>query len=176
YRVPVYNLLGIEYTYEEVKDNELNLGLDLQGGMHVTLEVSPVEIVKGLAGDPTDPAFQAAIDDAVKNQTGSQEKFTTLFYEAFQNRKPNTKLSAFFANAANRGRIDYNTSDQDILNSLDDEIEDAVDRSFNILRTRVDRFGTSQPNIQKLQGTGRIQIELPGIDNPERVRNLLQGV
>src|SRR5690606_12045868 len=87
-----------------------------------------------------------------------------------------TKLSAFFANAANRGRIDYNTSDQDILNILDDEIEDAVDRSFNILRTRVDRFGTSQPNIQKLQGTGRIQIELPGIDNPERVRNLLQGV
>lgn len=176
YRVPVYNLLGIEYTYEEVKDNELSLGLDLQGGMHVTLEVSPVEIVKGLAGDPTDPGFQAAIEDAVKNQVGSQEKFTTLFYEAFQNRKPNTRLSAFFANAANRGRIDYNTSDQDILSLLDDEIADAVDRSFNILRTRIDRFGTSQPNIQKLQGTGRIQIELPGIDNPERVRNLLQGV
>ncbi len=176
YKVPVYNLLGIEYTYEEVKDNELNLGLDLQGGMHVTLEVSPVEIVKGLAGDPTDPGFQAAIEDAVRNQSGSQEKFTTLFYDAFQNRKPNTKLSAFFANAANRGRIDYNTSDQDILNILDDEIEDAVDRSFNILRTRIDRFGTSQPNIQKLQGTGRIQVELPGIDNPERVRNLLQGV
>lgn len=176
YHEPVYNLVGIEYTYEEVKDNELNLGLDLQGGMHVTLEVSPVEIVKGLAGNPADPAFQAAIQEAVQRQKGSQEKFTSLFYEAFQEKKPDTKLSNLFANAANRGRISYETSDQEILNILDEEIEDAVDRSFNILRTRVDRFGTTQPNIQKLEGTGRIQIELPGVDNPERVRNLLQGV
>lgn len=176
YREPVYNLLGIKYTYQEVTDNELSLGLDLKGGMHVTLEVSPVDIVRGIAGNPADPDFQAAIEEAHEKQSTSQEKFSTLFYEAYKKRKPNTKLSTIFANAANRGKISYETTDQQILKILDQEIKDAVDRSFNILRTRIDRFGTSQPNIQQLAGTGRIQIELPGIDNPERVRNLLQGV
>lgn len=176
YHVPVYNLLGIEYTYQEVKDNELNLGLDLQGGMHVTLEVSPADIVKGIAGNPADADFQAAVQEALERQRSSQEKFTSLFYEAFKKRKPDTRLSTIFAIAANRGKISYESTDQQILSILDQEIKDAVDRSFNILRNRIDRFGTSQPNIQQLQGTGRIQIELPGVDNPERVRNLLQGV
>lgn len=176
YREPVYNLLGMKFTYEEVQENELSLGLDLKGGMHVTLEVSPVEIVKGLAGGNDDPAFLAAIQDAVKAKKTSNENFTTLFYQAFQERKPDTKLSTIFANAANRERINFETTDQEILNILREEINGAVDRSFEILRTRIDRFGTSQPNIQRLQGTGRIQIELPGVDNPERVRNLLQGV
>lgn len=176
YHVPVYNLLGIEYTYQDVKDNELNLGLDLQGGMHVTLEVSPADIVKGVAGNPADADFQAAVQEALERQSSSQEKFTTLFYDAFKKRKPDTRLSTIFAIAANRGKISYESTDQQILTILDQEIKDAVDRSFNILRNRIDRFGTSQPNIQQLQGTGRIQIELPGVDNPERVRNLLQGV
>lgn len=176
YREPVYNLLGIKYTYQEVTDNELSLGLDLKGGMHVTLEVSPVDIVKGIAGNPADPDFQAAIKEAQEKQRSSQEKFSSLFYEAYKKRKPDARLSAIFANAANRGKISYETTDQQILSILDQEIKDAVDRSFNILRTRIDRFGTTQPNIQQLPGTGRIQIELPGVDNPERVRNLLQGV
>lgn len=176
YHQPVYNLFGAEFTYEEVQDTELSLGLDLKGGMHVTLEVSPVEIVKGLSGNNDDPAFLAAIRDAREAQNSSDEKFITLFYEAFKERKPDTKLSTIFANAANRERINFETSDQEILNIIGSEIDDAIDRSFNILRTRIDRFGTSQPNIQQLQGKGMIQIELPGVENPERVRNLLQGV
>ena len=176
YREPVYNFLGAKFTYKEIKETELGLGLDLQGGMHVTLEVSPVEIVKGLSGNSKDAAFNAALDDAVQQAKTSNEKFVNLFYAAWQAKAPGQKLSAIFATAANRGRISLESSDADILSILDTEVENAIERSFNILRTRVDRFGTSQPNIQRIQGSGRIQIELPGVDNPERVRNLLQGV
>lgn len=176
YREPVYNFLGAKFTYKEIKETELGLGLDLQGGMHVTLEVSPVEIVKGLSGNSKDAAFNAALDQAVQQAKTSNEKFVNLFYAAWQGKAPGQKLSAVFATAANRGRISLESSDSDILTILDTEVENAIERSFNILRTRVDRFGTSQPNIQRIQGSGRIQIELPGVDNPERVRNLLQGV
>ncbi|MDN3204292.1 protein translocase subunit SecDF [Algoriphagus sediminis] len=176
WRQPVYNFLGTDFTYQEVKETELGLGLDLQGGMHVTLAVSPVEIVKGLAGNPKDEAFNAAVEDAREEAKTSNEKYIDLFYAAFQERKPDTNLSSIFATAANRGRISLESSDAEILEIIDSEIENAIDRSFNILRTRIDRFGTSQPNIQRIQGSGRIQIELPGVDNQERVRNLLQGV
>lgn len=172
---PVYSLFGIEYTFKEIKDTELNLGLDLQGGMHVVLEVSPVEILKGLSGNNEDPDFLAAIKDALQKQKTSQEPFSALFYESFKEINPDGKLSTIFANAANRGRISFESSDQEIMRIINSEIEDAMERSFNILRTRIDRFGTSQPNIQRLQGTGRIQVEIPGADNPERVRKLLQG-
>jgi len=176
WRQPVYNFLGTDFTYQEVKETELGLGLDLQGGMHVTLAVSPVEIVKGLAGNPKDEGFNAAVEDAREEAKTSNEKYIDLFYAAFQERKPDTNLSSIFATAANRGRISLESSDAEILEIIDSEIENAIDRSFNILRTRIDRFGTSQPNIQRIQGSGRIQIELPGVDNQERVRNLLQGV
>ncbi|SMD42702.1 SecD/SecF fusion protein [Aquiflexum balticum DSM 16537] len=176
YREPVYNFLGAKFTYKEIKETELGLGLDLQGGMHVTLEVSPVEIVKGLSGNSKDAAFNAALEDAAEASKTSNEKYVDLFYIAWQNNAPDQKLSGIFATAANRGRISLETSDTDILKIIDTEVENAIERSFNILRTRVDRFGTSQPNIQRIQGSGRIQIELPGVDNPERVRNLLQGV
>lgn len=172
---PVYSLFGVDYTFKEIKDTELNLGLDLQGGMHVVLEVSPVEILKGLSGNNEDPDFVAAINQAIERQKTSQELFSTLFYESFQQISPEGKLSTIFANAANRGRISFETSDEEIMRIVNEEIEDAMDRSFNILRTRIDRFGTSQPNIQRLQGTGRIQVEIPGADNPARVRKLLQG-
>ena len=172
---PAYSLFGIDYTFKEIKDTELNLGLDLQGGMHVVLEVSPVEILKGLSGNNEDPDFLAAIKAAVQKQKTSQEPFSDLFYESFKEIKPDGKLSTIFANAANRGRISFDSSDQEIMRIINSEIEDAMERSFNILRTRIDRFGTSQPNIQRLQGTGRIQVEIPGADNPERVRKLLQG-
>ncbi|EOZ95945.1 Protein-export membrane protein SecD [Indibacter alkaliphilus LW1] len=176
YREPVYSFLGAKFTYKEIKETELGLGLDLQGGMHVTLEVSPVEILKGLSGNSKDAAFNTALDRATEAAKTSNEKFVNLFYSQWQQAASNRRLSEIFATAANRGRISLDTSDSDILGIIDDEIENAIERSFNILRTRVDRFGTSQPNIQRIQGSGRIQIELPGVDNPERVRNLLQGV
>jgi len=176
WRQPVYNFLGADYTYQEVKETELGLGLDLQGGMHVTLAVSPVEIVKGLAGNPKDPAFNKSVDDAKEEAKTASGRFVDIFYTAWQKNNPGKKLSSIFATAANRGRISLDTSDADILDIVDNEIENAIERSFNILRTRIDRFGTSQPNIQRIQGSGRIQIELPGVDNQERVRNLLQGV
>lgn len=176
YNVPVYNLLGVEFTYKEVQDMELNLGLDLQGGMHVTLEVSPVDIIKGLSGNNGDEGLNSALETARERQKTSQNSFVNLFYQAFQEEYPNKKLSEFFATSANRDRISFQTDDSEVLRIIRSEVDDAIDRSFNILRTRIDRFGTSQPNIQKLENTGRIQIELPGVDNPERVKKLLQGV
>ncbi|MEM6642221.1 MAG: protein translocase subunit SecDF [Bacteroidota bacterium] len=173
---PVYNLLGLDYTFKEIKETELNLGLDLQGGMHVTLEVSPIDILKGLSGNSSDPAFLGALDQAKENIKGTQLSFVDEFYSEFQAAAPDKPLAQIFATAANRGRISLQSSDEEVLDIINTEVEGAIDRSFNILRTRIDRFGTSQPNIQRLQGTGRIQIELPGVDNPERVRKLLQGV
>ena len=173
---PVYNLFGIEYTYEEIKDTELNRGLDLQGGMYVNLEVSPIEIIKGLSSNNEDPKFLESLDLAKERQKNSQEPFTSLFYDAYKELEPDGKLSTIFASAANKDRFNFQSTDDEILTVIESEVEDAIDRSFQILRTRVDRFGTSQPYIQRLQGTGRIQVELPGADNPERVRKLLQGV
>ncbi len=172
---PVYSLVS-DFTYKEVKESELNLGLDLQGGMHVTLEVSPIDILKGLSSDSKDPDFLLAINNAREIVRGTQIDFISQFYSEFKSIAPNKNLAEIFATVSNRGRIGFDSSDNEILDIINREIESAIDRSFNILRTRIDRFGTSQPNIQRLQGTGRIQIELPGVDNPERVRKLLQGV
>jgi SecD/SecF fusion protein len=176
WRQPVYNFLGASYTYQEIKETELGLGLDLQGGMHVTLEVSPVEIVKGIAGNPKNELFNASVDQAREAAKTSNAKFVDLFYASWQKNNPGKALSSVFATAANRGKISLESTDSEILEIIDTEVENAIDRSFNILRTRIDRFGTSQPNIQRIAGSGRIQIELPGADNQERVRNLLQGV
>ncbi|MEO9872830.1 protein translocase subunit SecDF [Ekhidna sp.] len=173
---PVYDLFGIGYTYKEIKETELNLGLDLQGGMHVTLEVSPVDIIKGLTGNSGDSDFTASLTAAKTSVRGTQLDFVDEFYNEFKERAPEKELAQIFATAANRGRISLQSTDSEILDIINTEVESAIDRSFNILRTRIDRFGTSQPNIQRLQGTGRIQIELPGVDNPQRVRKLLQGV
>ncbi len=176
WREPVFEFLGLEYSYKEVKETELNLGLDLQGGMHVTLEVNPEGIVKGLAGNSNDEDFQAALAEANKKVRQEPIGFVDAFYSSFQQIASDKKLSYIFATTANKGRINLKSSDQEILEIINTEVETAIDRSFNILRTRIDRFGTSQPNIQRLQGTGRIQVELPGVDNPTRVRKLLQGV
>ncbi|GAA4304198.1 protein translocase subunit SecDF [Nibribacter koreensis] len=175
WKTPVYNFLGMKnYTYQEIKESELGLGLDLKGGMHVTLEVSPVEIIKAMAGNRKDPAFEQAIAQAQKLQVNSQENFVDLFYRSYREIAPNAKLSSLFANSANRN-LSYASTDQQVLAEINREVNDAVARSFNILRTRIDKFGVNQPNIQQLKGTNRIQIELPGVDNPERVRKLLQG-
>lgn len=174
---PVYNLLGIEYSYKDIKETELGLGLDLQGGMHVTLEVSPVDIIKGLSGNNDDPQFLEALKQAAELQRNSQADFVDLFLQAFNDVSNGGNLAPIFANASNRDKnISFQSSNDDVIELIKTEVEQAIDRSFNILRTRVDRFGTSQPNIQQLPGTGRIQIELPGVENRERVRKLLQGV
>ncbi|RAU83782.1 protein translocase subunit SecDF [Pontibacter arcticus] len=166
----------MNYTYQEIKDNELGLGLDLKGGMHVVLEVSPIEIIKSLSNNSKDPNFLKALDRAKELQKNSNQSFTTLFGEAYREVEPNGRLSRIFSTSANRGKISFDSSNDEVINVIDKEVEDAIDRSFNILRTRIDKFGVNQPNIQRLKGSGRIQIELPGIDNPDRVRNLLQGM
>ncbi|MBC3538417.1 protein translocase subunit SecDF [Rufibacter sediminis] len=174
WKAPVFNFLGAEYTYQQVKESELGLGLDLKGGMHVTLEVSPVEIIRAMAGSRRDPAFEQALTRAQKLQATSQENFVDLFYRSYREIQPNAKLASIFANSTTRN-LNYNSTDKEVLTVINKEVDDAVARSFNILRTRIDKFGVNQPNIQHLKGTNRIQIELPGVDNPERVRKLLQG-
>ncbi len=172
WRAPVFGPL----TYKEVRQSELGLGLDLNGGMHLTLEVSPVEIVRAMSGKSKDANFNKALAQAQTMQrTNPSTPFTTLFAQAFQQVAPNDKLARVFANTTNKGAIDINSSNEKVIAEINKQIEDAIDRSFNILRTRIDKFGTSQPSIQRVKGTGRIQIELPGVDNPDRVRKLVQG-
>ncbi len=176
YNKPVYNLLGLEYTYKEVKEKELALGLDLQGGMHITLEVSPIEIIKALANNKMNPNFQKALNLAKQRQQNSQERFVDLFVSAYQEIEPNIKLSSVFTNTTTRGKISLTSTNSEIAQVIRNEVDDAFDRSFNIIRSRIDKFGVTNPNIQKLPGTNRILVELPGVDNPERVRKLLSGV
>jgi SecD/SecF fusion protein len=173
--VSVYNLLVKEYTYRECKERELNLGLDLKGGMNVTLEVSVLDVIRSMANYSTDTTFNRAIEDAQKLQLNSQLDFVTLFGQAFSRIDPNAKLAAIFATPELKDKISFSTSNADVLKVIHEEAEAAIDRSFNILRTRIDKFGVAQPNIQRLQGSGRILIELPGVKEPERVRKLLQG-
>ncbi|MDQ2771391.1 MAG: protein translocase subunit SecDF [Bacteroidota bacterium] len=173
WRAPVFG----PFTYREVRQSELGLGLDLKGGMHVTLEVSPVEIVRAMSGNSKDVAFNKALADAQEAQkTNSGTPFTALFAQAYQRESNGQPLARIFANTTNKSRnITINSSNEKVISSIDKEVEEAIDRSFNILRTRVDKFGVNQPSIQRVKGTGRLQIELPGVDNPDRVRKLLQG-
>jgi SecD/SecF fusion protein len=172
---PVLNLFGAEYTYKQIKESELNLGLDLQGGMHVVLEISPADIIRGLSDNNQDPAFIAALQKANELEKKSTDSYSSLFYQAYKEANPNAKLAPLFASTANKERVKITDADDQVLKFLDEEIENAIERSFTILKTRIDQFGTSQPNIQRLQGTKRIQIEIPGADNPQRVRKLLQS-
>lgn len=160
---PVYNMLGLrEYTYKEVKNSEISLGLDLQGGMHVTLEVSPVDIIRGLAGNSTDSAFVKTLSKAAVQHKTSQKAFADLFFDNFRKDYPNRKFASIFANASTRGRISLQDTDEQVVSVVNKEVEEAIDRSYTILNNRLDQFGTSQPNIQRLIGTERIQVEIPG--------------
>ncbi len=170
----VYNVLVRKYTFREVKERELNLGLDLKGGMNVTLEVSVVDIIKGLANNSQNPTFRQALELARQKQRDSQEDFVTLFGQSIQEIDPNFQLASIFMGEF-KDKINYNSTNEDVLRVIRQETNGAIDRTFNILRTRIDRFGVTQPNIQKLQTAGRILVELPGIKEPERVRKLLQG-
>jgi SecD/SecF fusion protein len=171
----VFNMGIRQYTYQDVKEREINLGLDLRGGMNVTLEISVPEILRALSGNSQDPTFLLAMENATQMQRGSREDFVTLFGRAFREADPNASLAAIFATPEMRERISFNSTNEEVLRDLNREVNLAVDRSFNILRTRIDRFGVAQPNIQKLQTSGRILVELPGIKEPDRVRRLLQG-
>ncbi len=174
--VNVYNLLVKKYTYREAKEREINLGLDLKGGMNVTLEVSVKDIVNALAGaNANDPTFQQAMQLAAERQQKSEGDFVTLFGQAFEEVDPNAKLASIFLFEFKDKGITVNSTNSEVLKVLKEESDGAIDRSYQILRTRIDRFGVAQPNIQKLEGSGRILVELPGIKDPARVRKLLQG-
>jgi SecD/SecF fusion protein len=172
----VYNLLGLrKYTFKEVKALELGLGLDLQGGMNVTLEVSVVDLVRSLSNFSKDSTFTAAIRMAKEKQKTSQDDFVTLFGKSFEQISPNGKLASIFNTIELKDQVKYNSTNAEVLNVLKKETKVAIDNSFNIIRTRIDRFGVAQPNIQPMQTAGRILVELPGVDDPKRVRKLLQG-
>ena len=173
--VNVYNLLVKKYTYRDAKEREINLGLDLKGGMNVTLEVSVKDIVKALSGNSQDPTFLKAMDIATQRQEKSEGDFVTLFGQAFEEADPNARLASIFLYEFKDKGITVNSSNSDVLKVLKEECDGAVDRSYQILGTRIDRFGVAQPNIQKMENTGRILVELPGIKDPKRVRKILQG-
>lgn len=169
----VYPVIG--YTYGELRTKMLNLGLDLKGGMNVTLEVQIDEVVKALASFSKDNAFNQAIIDAKKEQQVTQADFVTLFGQEYQKKNPNGKLSSVFYTLDNKEKLSPNATNEEVLAFIKEEADDAIDRSFNVLRTRIGLFGAAQPNIQKLTGSDRILVELPGVKNKERVRQLLQG-
>ncbi|MFA6261503.1 MAG: protein translocase subunit SecDF [Bacteroidia bacterium] len=174
-REPVYNLGFKKFTYLECKERELNLGLDLKGGMNVTLEVSLGELVRVLGNNNPDAAFNQAIEMANNKAKTSSKDYVSLFGDAYAEIAPTGKLAAIFANQTNKDRIKISSTNEEVLQYLHVEASQAIDRSFQILRARIDKFGVTQPNIQKLEGSGRILVELPGVDNPTRVRKLLQG-
>lgn len=173
-----YNLLGIaKYTYKECKELEINLGLDLRGGMNVTMEVDVADVVRNLANNTQDPVFNQAIEEAIKMRTSSPKDFVTLFGEAFEKLAPNAQLASpdLFGTVELKDKIKIGANNQEVLKVIREEAEGAIDNTFNILRTRIDRFGVAQPNIRKADISGRIVIELPGIKDAQRVRKLLQG-
>ncbi len=172
--VQVYNLLIAKFTYKECKENCITLGLDLQGGMNVTLEVSQVDFVKALSNNNPDANFNASVDNAEKIAITSQRSFIDIFYEEYQKLSSGKKLAAIFATPTNKS-INLQSSDDDVLKMIKDESSRAIDRSFQIISSRIDKFGVTQPTIQKLENQGRILVELPGADDPERVRKLLQS-
>ena len=163
------------YTLKECREKEINLGLDLKGGMNVTMEVSVPEIIRALSGYNTTENFNNAIALAQEKQKSSGADFLTLFFESFYEIDPNAQLASVFSTFELREKVSLTSTNQEVEKVVTEEVQGAIDNSFNVLRTRIDRFGVVQPNIQKLSQTGRILIELPGIKEPERVRKLLQG-
>ena len=173
----VYDFLWIRnYTYRECQEREINLGLDLKGGMNVILEVSVVDLIKSLSNNSKDTTFLKALNRAQELQKNSSDDFVTLFGNAFEEIAPKgARLASIFNTIDLKDRITFNSTNSEVLQIISTETQDAIDNSFNIIRTRIDHFGVSQPNVQKLDVAGRVLVELPGIKDPERVRKLLQG-
>ena len=167
--------LGI-YSYQKCLETQIGLGLDLKGGMNVILEVSVPDVIETLADHKTDAAFKKSMNEAKKEEETSQKDFITLFVNAYHRNAPGHRLAEVFATQQMQGKVSSQSTDSEVEKALRAEAQSAIDNSFNVVRTRIDKFGVVQPNIQKLEGQqGRIMVEMPGIREPERMRKLLQG-
>lgn len=172
----VYDILIAEYSYEECKKNEINLGLDLRGGMNVTLEVSVIDIIKNLSNNSADVAFNNALNETQKNLgVNNNDDFITLFEKTYKKIAPEGRLAPLFQSIENKSKITYNSSNPEVIAFIKERVNEAIANAEKTFRSRIDRFGVSQPNIQKLEATGRILVELPGVKDKARVRELLQG-
>ena len=163
------------FTYKQIKEKEINLGLDLRGGMNVMLEVKVYDLVNALCGYNKDPLFAQAMNQAQANMANSRTDFITLFAQEWDKVAPGKRLSSIFGTYEMKDRITAESTNAEVIDVIREEAESAISNSFNVLRNRIDRFGVTQPNIQKLGNSGRILVELPGVKDPERVRKLLQG-
>ena len=167
--------LGI-YSYQKCLETKIGLGLDLKGGMNVILEISVPDVVETLADHKTDVAFTKAMEQARAEEEKSQEDFISLFINAYHKNAPGHKLAEIFATQQLQGKVSPQSTDAEVEKAIRAEVAAAIDNSFNVVRTRIDKYGVVQPNIQKLEGQeGRIMVEMPGISEPERMRKLLQG-
>ena len=172
--VTVYNMLGLmKYTYLECKEKEIGLGLDLKGGMNVTMEVSVPDIIAGLSNNAKDPKFATALDNA-KQAFNGQQNFVDLFQAEWDKVAPGQKLAPLFTNKDLKDELPYDSPNEKVYSWLKVQAKQAVSRAYQIINQRIDQFGVVQPNVQEL-GNGRILVELPGVDDPKRVRNILQS-
>ena len=173
----VYDLGFTSFTYKEVKAKQMNLGLDLRGGMNVILEVSVRDVLKGLVGDSEDELFVSVLKEADKNQSSSQSSYLSLFFDALDAQRGDRPLSdpGLYGTKEMTDRLGFNASDDVIKVSLSEDVEAAITNVYTVLKARIDQFGVVQPNIQRLDGTGRILVELPGVKDPVRVQRLLQS-
>lgn len=175
-KLPVdFPLYGSVFTYEDCKDHEINLGLDLKGGMNVTLEVSVADIIRNMSAKPDDAKLNLAIGKARVREQKEKKHLAELFAEELKAIDPGISLASYFRTIELKGKIDFNTPDETVISLIKERVDEAIATSEKTLRARIDKFGVTQPNIQKLETSGRILIELPGVSDPERVRKLLQG-
>ncbi len=163
------------YTLKQCREMEISLGLDLKGGMNVVLELNVADVIRSLSNNNQDENFNKALDLAYARQATSQKDFIDLFAEEYKSLDNGARLSAIFSTFELKDKITPQSTDAQVVSVLKDELKSAIDNSFNVLRTRIDRFGVVSPNIQRLETAGRILVELPGVKEPERVRKLLQG-
>ncbi len=170
----IYNLGITKYTYQEAKEEQLNLGLDLQGGMNVVLEVSLDDLVRSMSNNRNDPALNLALEEAKKMQVNSQEDFISLFAKAYEAKNPKALLATMFVNSSSKD-LNFNSSNADVLKKMKAEAKDAINRTHKVLLTRIDKFGVAQPNVNLDENRGIISVELAGVNNPERVRKYLQA-
>ena len=171
----VYNLGLVKYTYAECKSKELNLGLDLKGGMNVMLEISEEDILRSLSNNNPDPAFNKALAEARTASQNNGAGYIDNFLKAYEKADPAGRLAGIFSTIEMGDKVTVGMSNDEVIKVLKEQASDAITNSYNVLRNRIDRFGVTQPNIQRLENSGRILVELPGIKEPERVRKLLQG-
>ena len=167
----VYDILIADYTYEECKKNAINLGLDLRGGMNVTLEVSVKDIVENLSNNSKDIPFNKALEETQKNLgVNNNDDFVTLFEKTYRKISPNGRLAPLFQSIENKNKITYNSTNEEVIRFINERVKEAIGNAEKTFRSRIDRFGVTQPNIQKLEASGRILVELPGVKDKERVR------